>query len=147
MIRIYVLAAMISAVLAGLWRISYLSDERDKYQKEASEATATIEQIKRNQELEDWARSEYIKELETAKSEKDRIEKCIADKSCVATVRVRIPAVCPRSSEGDTAGTEDYAAVLSASALRTRANLESSIRDWEAKHALCMRTLKNWETK
>lgn len=148
MIRLYAGLGLAAVLALFWWRYSYISGELDKERLRADKAESVATQMQRNQELENWARGEYLKELETAKSEKERVEKCIADKSCVATIRVRVPAKCPSgTATGDTAGTEDYAAQLSPDSVRTRARLESSIREWESKHRLCIQTLKNWETK
>jgi len=146
--RLYAGISLAAVLALFYWRYSYISGELDKERQRADKAESVATQMQLNQELENWARGEYLKELEIAKSEKERVEKCIADKSCVATIRVRVPAKCPSgAAQGDTTGTEDYAAELSADSARARARLESSIREWESKHRLCIQTLKNWETK
>jgi hypothetical protein len=131
-----------------VWRYNHISDELDKERARATKAEEVVEQMTRNQELENWSREEYLKELEVAKNEKDRIENCIASGTCVGTIRVRPPkTVCPGSASGDTAGTEEVTAQLSPAALRTRAALEHRIREQEAALAMAMRTLEQWATK
>jgi hypothetical protein len=130
-----------------VWRYNHISDELDKERARAAKAEEVVTQMTRNQELENWSREQYLKELEIAKNEKDRIENCIANRTCVATVRVRVPAVCPGSAPSDPAGTEEVAAQLSPAALRTRAALEHRIREQEAALAMCVRTLEQWQTK
>jgi hypothetical protein len=129
-----------------VWRYNHISDELDKERARAAKAEEVVTQMTRNQELENWSREQYLKELEIAKNEKDRIENCIASGTCVATVRVRVPAVCPGSAPGDTAGTEEITAQLSPAASRTRAALEHRIREQEAALAMAMRTLEQWKT-
>jgi hypothetical protein len=130
-----------------VWRYNHISDELDKERARATKAEEVVEQMTRNQELENWSREQYLKELEIAKNEKERVENCIANRTCVATARVRVPAVRPGSSESDTAGAEEITAVLSPAALRTRAALERRIREQEAALSMCVRTLERWATK
>jgi len=139
----------LAAVLAlAVWRYNHISYELDKERARAAKAEEVVEQMTRNQELENWSREEYLKELEVAKNEKERIENCIARGTCVGTIRVRPPkTVCPGSAPGDTAGTEEVTAQLSPAALRTRTDLERRIREQEAALAMCVRTLEQWATK
>jgi len=147
MIKLYAGIGLAAVLALAVWRYNHISDELDKERARATKAEEVVEQMTRNQELENWSREQYLTELEIAKNEKERVENCIANRTCVATVRVRVPAVCPGSSESDTAGAEEIAAVLSPAALRTRANLELRIREHEAALAMCVRTLERWETK
>ena len=147
MIKLYAGLAISAAVALFSWRYSYISGELEKAQERAGRAESVAAQMQRNRELEDWSRGEYIKKLEEAEREKNRIENCIADRTCVATVRVRVPSVCPRGSEGDTAGAQEVAAQLTPAAARTRAALEHRIREQEAALAMCVQTLEQWATK
>jgi len=148
MIRLYIGAALVAVLSLFIWRYNHISGELEKERTRAEKAESINEQMQLNQELENWAREEYLKELEDTKNAKEKLEDCIANKTCVATIRVRVPTACNSgSAASDSAGTEEYSAILSADSLRTRSRLESSIREWEAKHKLCLRTLENWATK
>lgn len=148
MIKIYICAALVAILSLFIWRYNHISSELEKERSRADLAESLTQQMQRNQELENWSRGEYLKELEAEKNAREKLENCIANKTCVATIRVRVPTTCTSgSATSDTAGAEDYSAVLSADSLRTRARLESSIRDWEAKHKLCIKTLENWATQ
>jgi len=148
MIKLYA-GIVLAAVLAlAVWRYNHISDELDKERARATKAEEVVTQMTRNQELENWSREQYLKELEEAKNEKERVEACIARGTCAGTIRVRPPkTVCPGSPPSDPAGTEEITAQLSASALRTRAALEYRIREQEAALAICVRTLEQWATK
>jgi len=148
MIKLYIGAALIAILSLFIWRYNHISSELEKERTRAEKAESINEQMQRNQELESWAREEYLKELQDTKNAKEKLEDCIANKTCVATIRVRVPSTCASgSATSDPAGAEDYSAQLSTDSLRTRARLESSIREWEARHKLCLRTLENWATK
>jgi len=147
MIKLYAGIGLAAVLSLAVWRYNHISEELDKERARAAKAEEVVTQMTRNQELENWSREQYLKELEVAKNEKERVENCIANRTCVATVRVRVPAVCPGGSEGDTAGAEEITAQLSPAALRTRAALEHRIREQEAALAMCMRTIKQWATK
>lgn len=146
---------MIGIGVAAIGWIYYIHTDRIELQEsllktqgDLDAANQSIADNKRNQELEAWARTQYINELEEAKRENERIEKCIADKSCVATIRVRVPTACPGGSgSNNSSGASDIAAQLSPDSLRARSRLEANIKEWEAKTKLCIKTLKNWETK
>jgi len=146
MIKLYAGIGIAAVLALAVWRYNYISEELDKVRARATKAEEVVTQMTRNQELESWSREEYLKELEIAKNEKERAENCIANRTCVATVRVRVPTVCPRSSPSDPAGTEEVAAQLSPAALRARTALEHRIREQEAALAMCVRTLEQWET-
>lgn len=143
------------AIVSGVLYIGYVFHDRSETKealRKSNEDLATAKESLvvhiRNQELENWARTQYINELEVAKREKDRIEKCIADKSCVATVRVRIPATCPAGgAAGDSAGAESTSAALDPNTERRYFDLRDGIVSLEAKYGLCIQTLKNWQTK
>jgi len=146
MIKLY--AALVAILSLFIFRYNHISGELEKERTRADKAESISKQMQLNQELENWAREEYLKELEDTKNAKEKLEDCINNKTCVATIRVRVPSTCNTgSAASDSAGTEDYSAVLSADSLRTRSRLESSIRDWEAKHKLCIRTLESWATQ
>jgi hypothetical protein len=147
MIKLYAGIGLAAVLALSVWRYNHISEELDAQRARATKAEEVVTQMTRNQELENWSREQYLKELEIAKNEKDRIENCIANRTCVATVRVRVPSVCPGGTEGDPAGTEEVTAQLSPAAERTRANLERRIREQEAALAMAMRTLEQWETK
>lgn len=147
MIKLYAGVGIAAVLALAVWRYNHISDELDKERARATKAEEVVTQMTRNQELENWSREQYLKELEIAKNEKERVENCIANRTCVATVRVRVPSVCPRGSESDTAGTEEITAQLSPAAERTRAALEHRIREQEAALAMAMRTLEQWATK
>jgi len=148
MIKLYAGIGLAAVLALAVWRYNHISDELDKERARATKAEEVVEQMTRNQELENWSREEYLKELEIAKNEKERVENCIARGTCVGTISVRPPkTVCPGSSESDTAGAEEITAQLSPTALRARANLERRIREQEAALAMAMRTLEQWATK
>jgi hypothetical protein len=147
MIKLYAGIAISAAVALLAWRYSYISGELEKSQERANRAESVAAQMQRNRELENWSRGEYIKQIEAANREKERVENCITNRTCVATVRVRVPTVCPGGSKGDTPGAEEFAAQLSPAAARTRAALEHRIVENEAALAMCVRTLEQWATK
>jgi len=147
MIKLYAGIGLAAVLALAVWRYNHISGELDKERARAKKAEEVVTQMTRNQELENWSREQYLKELEAAKNEKERVENCIANRTCVATVRVRVPAVCPGSPPSDPAGTEEITAQLSPAASRTRAALEYRIREHEAALAKCVRTLEMWATK
>ena len=148
MIKLYAGIGLAAVLALGVWRYNHISDELDAQRARATKAEEVVTQMTRNQELENWSRGEYLKELEIAKNEKERIENCIANRTCFGTIRVRPPkTVCPGSPPGDPAGAEEVTAVLSPAALRARAALEHRIRGQEAALAMAMRTLEQWATK
>jgi len=148
MIKLYACIGLSAVLALAVWRYNHISDELDKERARATKAEEVVEQMTRNQELENWSREQYLKELESAKNEKERVENCIARGTCAGTIRVRPPkTVCPGNSPGDTTGAEEVTAQLSPAALRTRAALEHRIREQEAALAMCVRTLEQWATK
>lgn len=153
-IKHYLSIAGVILIIAVYWRYDYVVKDRDKalYNLKNTE-TALQLQINQNKEIVEDALKEnanritYLRQLEIANHEKQRLEKCIADKSCVATVRVRIPTKCPVSAAnqtGDSTGATTAEAELDADAIRAYSVHAGAIARVEADLDLCINTLKAW---
>lgn len=147
MIKVYAIAGILVAAVAYVaysqWRISDLEDGYAKEKTAREQFESSLNQERKSRQLENFARGQYLAELEKAEDEKKRLEKCIAGKSCVRTIRVRVPSGYVPST-GGSGGDEEVAAQLSPSSARIIADLEYRIKQWEAWAAMCQKTVFNW---
>lgn len=149
MIKVYAIAGILVAAAAYIgysqWRISDLENEYNKEKTAREQFESSLNQERKSRELENFARGQYLAELEKAEDEKERLEKCIADKSCVATVRVRVPSVCV-SGSGSPGGTETVRAELDPVAGLNSRLLRDRLIKLQAKYKYCQDTLNSWAT-
>lgn len=107
-------------------------------------AIATINKMAQDSQKAESNRTNYLSDLENSENERKRLEKCIADKSCVATVRVFVKSACTATSTSDTGGIESTTAQLDPDSGRAYTNLRAGIENLEAKYKLCQVTLQDW---
>ena len=125
-------------------RIANLKSDVKYERQEKDLAQSSLNQERKSRRLEAFAREQYLADLEKAENEKQRLETCIANKSCVRTIRVRVPVSVPSTGSAD--GTEEITAQLSPTSTRIIADLEYRIKQWEAWAAMCQKTLFDWST-
>jgi hypothetical protein len=146
------LALGIAAVVGAAWlRYDYVVKDRDELktklatsQAELTKANETIELDRQERIAANETRSEYLAQLESAKNETKRLQTCIDNKSCVATIRVRVPTSCPTADAGGAAGAATAEAELDGAAVRAYNNLRDGIARTESDLALCIATVKRW---
>jgi len=151
-IKTYLYAAALIAILASGAYVKWLYGSRESYkasaefeQAEKIKAIQTIAKIQEDASREAKNRTEYLSKLEQAENERSRLQNCIADKSCVATIRVRAPvSTCAAAKADNPAGTSSANAVLTPDSQRAYFNLRDGIGQIEAKYAFCQETLRNW---
>ncbi len=152
LIKPYLWGVAILVVLALLLSIFWLRDSLQDAKTEAAmekaakvQAIQTIAKIEQLAAKESENRTTYLSKLEQAENERSRLEKCIADKSCVATIRVRQPAsTCTAAKADDPAGTVSASQVLDTDSQRAYFDLRDGIGQLEAKYAFCQETLRAW---
>jgi hypothetical protein len=154
-IKFYIAAGVVALLALAYWRYDYVVKDRDKVTKELklSQENLALEIESKEKILaealeENANRITYLQQLEHANNEKSRLEKCIADKSCIATIRVRVPASCPvpaANKEGDTTGASTAEAELTGDAIRAYSVHASATRRVEADLNICINTLKAWQ--
>jgi hypothetical protein len=152
LIKPYLWGGAILIILALLLSIFWLRDSLQDAKKDAekeraakTEALSKITKIEEDAAKESKNRTDYLSKLETAENERNRLEKCIADKSCVATIRVRQPAsTCSAAQADNPAGTVSASQVLDPDSQRAYFDLREGIGQLEAKYAFCQETLISW---
>ena len=151
-LKAYMYGGLALLIIAAIVYVSFLKESRDKYQSQAAleqsekeKAIKTIIAMTADQKKAEENRATYLSELETNKNERIRLENCIADKSCVATIRVRSPATtCTATATPNTGGTDSAVAELDPNAERAYTNLRAGIQELESKYRLCQKTIKDW---
>jgi len=152
LIKPYLWGGAIFIVLALLLSIFWLRDSlQDAKTEAATEKAAKVEALNKITKIEEDAvkesknRTDYLSKLEQAENERKRLEKCIADKSCVATIRVRQPvSTCAAAQADNPAGTLTTSLELDPDSARAYTNLRTGIEQLEAKYAFCQETLSAW---
>jgi len=152
LIKPYLWGVAILVVLTMLLSIFWLRDSLQDAKTEAAtekaakiQAVQTINKIQADAAKESQNRTEYLSKLEQAENERNRLEKCIADKSCVATIRVRQPvSTCAAAQADNPAGAVTASLELDPDSRRAYTNLRTGIEQLEAKYAFCQETLKSW---
>ena len=145
---------VLAAILGVIARERYQSAKIDRLTQSNNALTGQVEaKSQRVTELENEARQadanrqSYLDKLETEKREREKLQDCIADKSCGFTVRVRTKTVCPgsgeTSAEGDTGGIETEA-TLAPDAERAYLRHDEEISIAESQWQLCLDTLHSW---
>lgn len=142
--KLGIVGAIILMVILAIWRYNIVIDQRDDYKNRMDVAISTLDESKKELIAANEDRSEYLTQLEIARNEAERLETCIADRTCVPTIRVRVPATCPATSEGSAPRAESVSYELDPVAGRAYTNLRAGIKQLEADHALCLRTLRRW---
>lgn len=149
MIKVYAIAGILVAAFGYVgysqWRISNLEDNYQSEKESRQQFESSLNQERESRRLEAFAREQYLAELEKAEDEKERLEKCIADKSCVATVRVRVPTGCVPGS-GGAGGTETVRAELDPVAGLNSRLLRDRLKKLQVKYKFCQATLNSWAT-
>lgn len=138
---------VLSLILAVFWLRDSLQDAKTEAATEKAakiQAMQAITKIEQSAAKEYQNRTEYLSKLEQAEYERKRLETCIADKSCIATVRVRVPAVCPANQESNPTGIITTSAELTAEAGNAYFDLREGIEEIEAKYSLCQAMLSAW---
>jgi hypothetical protein len=146
------LAGGIVVVAGLLWlRYDYVVSDRDALktqlaasQQEITKANETIEADRLERKALNEDRSEYLAQLESAKNETKRLQTCIDNKSCVATIRVRVPTSCPTADAGGPAGAATAEAELDPTLRQDYYDLRDAIGRVEGDLELCISTVKRW---
>jgi hypothetical protein len=152
LIKPYLWGGAILIVLALLLSIFWLRDSLQDAKKEAAtekaakiQAIQTITKIESDAAKESQNRTEYLSKLEQAENERTRLQNCIADKSCVTTIRVlKSASTCTAAQADNPAGTVSASQILDPEAQRAYFDLREGIGQLEAKYAFCQETLKAW---
>lgn len=152
MIRNKLYPIIATVILTFLGWVYYIYTDRNALKVDIQEknvhieqAKQTIEAITAEREIENTNRKELINRLEVEKNESERLKTCIADKSCVATVRVRVKADCPGlPAQNNSDRASSGSAVLTADAERAYFNLRAGIVELEGKYKFCQQTLQAW---
>lgn len=152
--KLYLAGGIAVVVALGYWRYDYVVSDRDALktqlaasQQELTKANETIEADRLERIALNKDRSQYLSQLESAKNETKRLQSCIDDKSCVATIRVRVPASCPAAGEGSATGASTAEAELDPSLRSDYYNLRDAIGRVEGDLNLCIATVKRWAEK
>jgi hypothetical protein len=152
LIKPYLWGGAILIVLGLFLSIFWLRDSLQDAKTEAAtekaakiQAIQTITKIEADAAKELESRQSYLSKLETAENERTRLEKCIADKSCFATIRVRQPAsTCTAAKADNPARAVTASLELDPDSQRAYFDIRDGIEQLEAKYAFCQETLKAW---
>jgi hypothetical protein len=152
--KLYLAGGIVAVLGLAVWHYNGIIDDRDDYkskmeaaQDQLNTANETIETERLERIAANNDRLEYLAQLESAKNETKRLQSCIDNKSCVATIRVRVPASCPAAGEGGATGASTAEAELDGAAVRAYKNLRDGIARTESDLALCIATVKRWAKK
>ena len=141
MIKLYAALGAVVFIALALWRYDYVMSENERLSGELDTANSTIKTIREEAEKIAALRDVYYTDLTEAKAKNEQHEKCVANGTCVVTVRVRVPASCPTPANGDTPGAETATAELDAAARRAYSNLRSAIHEHHEWDKYCVKTL------
>ena len=141
MIKLYAALGAVVLIALALWRYDYVMSENERLTESLKTMSATLRAEREEAEKIAALRDAYYTDLTEAKAKNEQHEKCVADGTCVVTVRVRVPASCPAPANGDTAGAETAAAELDAAAGRAYSNLRSAIHEHQEWDKYCVNTL------
>jgi len=152
-LKSYLYGGLAILILLAIGYVYFLKESRDKYQDKAiyeqsekEKSIATVNKMIQDNQKAESNRATYLSELEQSENERKRLEKCIADKSCIATIRVFVKSstTCTAASAPNTSGTETAMAELDSDSRRAYTNIRAGIETLESKYRLCQVTLQDW---
>jgi len=154
-IKLIVVGVITLTMVLGISHIVATFEERDKLKTELHDAKKEIDNLDSTiAQLHDDAIAEakrietYVHKFEEMKDETNKLNACIADKSCGFTIRVRTITVKEpnnTSKESDSAPTTDETARLAPESERAYFRHRDAIDLVKANFDLCLTTLKEWQ--
>lgn len=149
-------ALLVLGITLGVWHIIGAFDERDRLRADVAlskdiikSRDEAISELNRNAVADAAIRDGYLTKLNGLQNETEKLKKCIDDKSCGITIRVRtvtIQAPSDRTSfPADTSGVVEGAAELAPDAKRAYFRHRDAIDIVKSNFDLCLSTLKEWQ--